>query len=126
MPVLSRIFFYIFNFKAITMIDNDLKICFQAIEGSKLVELKNSLFVSAVRYARIRTDWHFMNTEDRKQAEDERTRSHNAFIDKCNIMSRNQQTHGEDGSWRQQLGQDRSIIGDFACYIHLWLGLQAR
>lgn len=108
------------------MIDNDLKICFQAIEGSKLIELKHSLFVSAVRYAHIRTDWYFMNVEDRKQAEDERTRSHNAFIDKCNIMSRNQQLHGEDGSWRQQLGQDRLIIGDFACYIHLWLGMQFR
>jgi len=108
------------------MIENDFRICFQAIESSKLAELSSSLFRSAVRYAHIRAEWHFMTAEEKLEEDEERTRAHNAFIDKCNILSRNQQTVGEDGAWRQLIGNDRLIIGDFACYIHCWLGIQAR
>lgn len=108
------------------MIENDFRICFQAIEGTKLAELSNGLFRSAVRYAHIRAEWHFMTAEEKLEEDVERTRAHNAFIDKCNILSRNQQSIGEDGSWRTLLGNDRKINGDFACYIHCWLGIQAR
>jgi hypothetical protein len=108
------------------MIENDFRICFQAIESSKLRELSNSLFHSAVRYAQIRADWHFMTVEEKLENKEERHRAHNAFIDKCNIMSRNQQSIGEDGSWRSLLGNDRMINGDFACYIHCWLAIQSR
>jgi len=108
------------------MIENDFRICFQAIETSKLAELSNSLFRSAVRYAHIRAEWHFMSANEKLDEDEERSRAHNTFIDKCNILSRNQQATGEDGSWRILLGNDRQIIGDFACYIHCWLGIQSR
>jgi len=55
-----------------------------------------------------------------------RTLAHNAFIDACNIMSRNMGKNDEDNSWRAALGEDRKVIGDFACYIHCFLGLEAR
>lgn len=33
--------------------------------------------------------------------------------------------NGEDITWRKTLGDDRKIIGDFACYVHCILGIQA-
>jgi hypothetical protein len=55
-----------------------------------------------------------------------RTLAHNAFIDSVNIMSRNMDKENEDNLWRAVLGDDRKIIGDFACYVHMFLGLEAR
>lgn len=55
-----------------------------------------------------------------------RTRAHNAFIDACNILSRQMARPGEDVAWRARLRSDRKILGDFACYLHCLLGLKAR
>ena len=57
---------------------------------------------------------------------EERRSAHNVFIDACNIMSRNMIKNGEDASWRKELGDDRKVIGDFACYISFVLGIKAR
>ena len=81
---------------------------------------------SATRYARVRVDWERSSPDVRRDMDDERTRSHNTFIDSCNILSRNMAKIGEDNSWRQLLGDDRKTIGDFACYLHCLLGLKAR
>jgi hypothetical protein len=32
----------------------------------------------------------------------------------------------EDITWRKMLGDDRKAIGDFACYLHCILAIQAR
>jgi hypothetical protein len=58
------------------------------------------LFRSAVRYAQISAEWHFMTAEEKMEKDEERKRAHNAFIDKCNKLSRNHQSVGEDGDWR--------------------------
>jgi len=55
-----------------------------------------------------------------------RTRAHDLFIEACDMMGRCMQNEKEDFSWRGELGNDRKEIGDFACYIHLILGLVAR
>jgi len=55
-----------------------------------------------------------------------RTAAHNLFIDTCNVMSRNMAKAGESIEWRANLGTDRKEIGDFACFIVLFLGLSAR
>lgn len=64
--------------------------------------------------------------ERRLELEDSRIRCHDAFIDSCNILSRNMEKAGENYSWREKLGNDRKVIGDFACFIHFKLGIDAR
>jgi hypothetical protein len=55
-----------------------------------------------------------------------RTAAHNAFIDSCNILSRQMAKSEESTAWRGTLGTDRREIGDFACFIALFVGLAAR
>lgn len=102
------------------------KSIFQKINSTKLKQLKYDLYDIAIRYARIRTDWYFMSDEEKLMSDKIRTTSHNAFIDVCNILSRNMIKNGEDASWRKELGDDRKVIGDFACYVHCFLGLASR
>jgi len=33
---------------------------------------------------------------------------------------------GQSIRWRERLGDDRKVIGDFACHLHAILGLRAR
>jgi len=99
---------------------------FEAINTSSFTNLKNDLIDLAIDYARIRTDYYLLSQEERMEKETLRTRAHNAFIDSCNILSRNMNKIGESTEWRELLGEERKYIGDFACYIHLFLGLRVR
>ena len=65
-----------------------------------------------------------LNRKERNAIDDERTRSHNAFIDNCNILSRNMGKSNEDNSWRSKLVEGRVAIGDFACFLHLFKELK--
>lgn len=105
--------------------ENNIRI-FENILSSTLSDLKNDLIECAICYARIRVDWQLADVENRKVMEDSRTRAHNAFIDSCNILSRNMEKATENISWRSVLGNDRKVLGDFACFIHYYLGLKAR
>ncbi len=96
------------------------------IGKSKQAEKRMEFFRKAADYARIRVDWQFSSPEDRLNMDDNRRRLHDAFIEVCDSMSRLMEAEGEDISWRAELGVDRKEIGDFACYIHLILGLVAR
>lgn len=89
-------------------------------------ELKQSLILCAVRYARLRTDWRLANPEDRRAMDSARTAAHNALIDAANILSRATVKAGEDAAWRRKLGDDRKEIGDWACHVHALLGIEAR
>ena len=102
------------------------KLIFIDIKKTSFYDLECSLVKSAIRYAHIRVDWELSSAHVRRDMDDERTRSHNTFIDSCNILSRNMAKIGEDNSWRQLLGEDRKTVGDFACYLHCLLGLKAR
>ena len=99
---------------------------FNQIETTNLTDLKDELFRLAIRYARIRVDWKLADQDEKGNLERTRTFAHNAMIDACNILSRNMGNQGENNSWLKFLGDDRRIIGDFACYIHFILGVQAR
>lgn len=88
--------------------------------------MKYDLIQKAVRYARIRTDYQLTPSESTNEIGALRTNAHNAFIYSCNILSRNMANNGEDITWRKTLGDDRKVIGDFACYVHCILGIQAR
>ena len=96
------------------------------IHSSQQKELVDELVEYAVRYAEIRVSWLLASNEARLEMDDARTRAHDAFIDACNILSRNMQSAGEDNSWRVNLGNVRKTIGDFACLLHCILGIQAR
>lgn len=89
-------------------------------------ELKLAVFDSAIRYAQLRVEWAQSAPEQRREMGATRTRAHNAFIDACNILSRAQSRSGGISKWRTPLGHDRKHLGDFACFIHLFLALSAR
>lgn len=99
---------------------------YQIIRKAKNQGLVKMLLDSAVEYSHIRAGWALSSTESRIAMDAARTRSHNAFIDLCNALSRNMATNGEDSSWRETMGPDRKEIGDFACYVHCFLGISAR
>jgi len=99
---------------------------YQTIMASGQIEVQKELFLRAATYAQIRSQWRISSPEQRREIEQQRTLAHNAFIDACNIMSRNMRKNNEDNSWRAELGDDRKVIGDFACYISLFLGIEAR
>jgi len=102
------------------------KNCYSLILESELTALRRELFGKALEYARIRAQWMVSSLEQRKDMDQRRTLAHNTFIDACNIMSRSMGNQDEDNSWRADLGDDRKVIGDFACYIHCFMGIEAR
>jgi hypothetical protein len=99
---------------------------FTRFGSTKQTDLKADLIEAAVRYAQIRVEWLLADPERRRHIDEDRTRAHNAFIATCDILGRNMDQHGEDGSWRADLGTDRKRIGDFACHLHCMLGIAAR
>ena len=96
------------------------------IRETTLSDLREDLVNLAVRYARMRADYGLAGAERRGDLEIDRTACHNALIASCDILARNMAKHGEDAGWREQLGDDRKIVGDFACYLHAILGVLAR
>lgn len=91
-----------------------------------LAGLRADLIERAVRYSRLRTDWELADAEGRADIDEPRRLAHNAFIDVCNILTRAMRQQGLDTAWREQLGEDRRRIGNFACFVHCILGLNAR
>jgi len=81
---------------------------------------------SAVQYARMRTDWHFMSTEQHLDKGSYRSMLHDGFIRDLNILTRYVKSQGRDAEWEYVLDLDRREIGDPACYIHCALGVQNR
>ena len=98
----------------------------EALEGTRATELRDDLYRHCVRYARLRTDWARASVEERREMDERRQLAHTALIDACNILSRAMHRAGEEITWRAAMGDDRRRIGDFACYLHAFLGLRAR
>ena len=93
---------------------------------SQLGELRLDLIRSAISYSNCRVQWWLASQEQRIEMDRGRSAAHTVFIDACNIMSRNMAKAGESIEWREILGDDRKEIGDFACFIVLFLGVAAR
>lgn len=98
----------------------------ETVGQPNLKVLVEQLVTAAIRYARIRTDWALFDTAEREANDTSRTAAHNAVIDACNSLSQTMHQYGSDVTWRTELGDDRKVIGDFACYIHCLLGLSAQ
>ncbi|NTW23959.1 MAG: hypothetical protein HGA37_04615 [Lentimicrobium sp.] len=99
---------------------------FQVVDATSLKKLSGNFYKLAIRYTEVRAQWNFMSMEDKIVSNDERTRLHNTLIDSLNILSRNMANAGEQTAWRKTLGDDRKVIGDFACYVVAWLGIRQR
>lgn len=56
----------------------------------------------------------------------ERTRCHNLVIGAKNKLSVYMYEHKLGNDWDDWLGEERKRIGDFACYVVLLQGLEAR
>ena len=95
-------------------------------KGHLLDELRHELYNAALEYAHIRADWFMKDFSARREMDFGRTVAHNAFIDNCNILSRHMGENGLDNDWRLSIGNNRKDIGDFACYMHLFLGIKSR
>jgi hypothetical protein len=70
---------------------------------------RHSHYRKALDYAHIRATWAFLSTEERLEKDRGRTLAHNAFIDACNILSRNMAKAGEDNAWRALLTDERKF-----------------
>jgi len=88
-------------------------------------EQYKNLLSCAARYSRIRTEF-LAPVEGKKMMGRTRSISHDAFIDSCNRLRRAMYNNGEPNEWCVQLGTDRKEMGDWACFIRLFLGLEAR
>lgn len=76
---------------------------------------------NAVDYARNRTEWSFMDWNDRREDGGSRSAKHNAFMAMLGAVCRNLCVEGID-----EIMPDRKTKGDFACYITLFLALEQR
>jgi hypothetical protein len=99
---------------------------FQAVDSTSLTRLRNGFYTLAIRYTVTRAQWNFLSVEEKMESNDARTRLHNTLIDSLNILARNMSEAGEPVDWRKTLGDDRKVIGDFACYVSAWLGIRQR
>lgn len=99
------------------MYENEFKVVYSSVLNCGNEDLIKGLYRSAINYHHYRAIWQIWSLNERNQNDEARTRAHNVFIDNCNIISRYMLKKGLDNSWRQELGEDRKIIGDFACYI---------
>jgi hypothetical protein len=99
---------------------------YQQATRTKHRDLMRDLERAAVTYAHHRATCALASAEERREMDAARTAAHNAFIDTCNILSRAMGRSSEDNSWRATLGDDRKVIGDFACRIHCQFGITAR
>jgi hypothetical protein len=108
------------------MTESLARILYDQISATKHVTLRRDLETAAIAYAHWRAQWALAAYEERREMETTRTAAHNAFIDSCSILSRAMARSGEDFSWRSTLGDERKLVGDFACYLHCLLAIAAR
>ena len=86
----------------------------------------NDCLVKAAAYAKTRNDWETMSREERIETDARRSSRHDVFITSINILARIAEKEGIDNSWRDELGDERKRIGDFACFISYITGISNR
>lgn len=90
------------------------------------IELYNDFLEGAVAYANVRAGWLLLSNDEKMDQDKGRTYKHDSVINRVNILARYLDKIGKDVSWREELGESRKAIGDFACYVALVYGLRAR
>lgn len=89
-----------------------------------ILDLYNRMLQKAIRYSNIRAEWNFLSREKKMETDEYRTIVHNGFISSIDIIARIEKETGSQ--WRKRLTDDRKRIGDFACYLALFLAIDAR
>ena len=93
------------------------------------------LVTRAMRYAKMRMDWSTWDKETRQERDYQRTNLHNLFLNSVTQYASYQKRNGGDCHWFEMLGQGiepdevdskRKRIGDWACYIALFVALNKR
>lgn len=80
----------------------------------------------ASEYAYARNMWEHMDREEKMEKDPGRSLKHDAFITSINILARIAEKEGIENSWRQELGNERMRIGDFACFVAYIVGTSNR
>ncbi len=93
--------------------------------------LKTNFIEKAVDYARIRTDWYFMDIDSKRDKDNGRTKKHNALIESIKSIYNYMKSNDMNVNWYEELPDYRSPSGrkewgDFACYIHCYIGILQR
>ena len=86
----------------------------------------NDCLKMASEYTKIRNEWELMNREEKMDADRVRSLTHDSFITSLSVLSRIAAKEEIDNSWREELGDDRKRIGDFACFISYITGISNR
>ena len=86
----------------------------------------NDFLRRAAEYTNVRNKWELMSQSERMDADSGRTLTHDGFITSVNVISRIAAKEGVDHSWREELGEERKRIGDFACFVAYITGISNR
>lgn len=89
-------------------------------------ELFDDFLEAAIEYASIRSKWLMLSKKEKMDSDKSRTLKHDTLIIRLNVLIRYLDKIGRNVSWKDELGDSRKRIGDFACYIALLYGLSAR
>ena len=94
-------------------------------EVKTMLELLTNLFTKAARYADIRGTWLLKTRQEKMDEDSYRTSAHDSFITAVRMLSR---FEGKASSeWAGILDMDdRKRIGDFACFLTAFRGIEAR
>ena len=102
-----------------------------------LQEEYSGLVSDAVKYACFRLRWAGMTMEEKRDADEERTDRHNRFLNDIARYAGYLQRTGKDYGWFQKLcpgsepnadaiGKMRKRVGDWACFIAMFIALNNR
>ena len=75
-------------------------------------------------YADLRAHWKI--TPNPQRNNDQRTVKHDNVIASLDQLAECMKEQNLNADWREELGNQRKRIGDFACYVPLIYGLSAR
>lgn len=92
----------------------------------ELVSLYTDMITKAVDYAGVRSEWLLLSPEEKKYNKEQRDLLHDTFIVTLNTLEEAMESRRISTAWRDLLGTDRKRIGDFACYLALFYGLNSR
>lgn len=80
-------------------------------------ELYADLLEKALDYIPIRVRWTYKTREWKTNIDESRTMYHDSMITHFNMLARYLKQQGKEAKWRDELGDARKRIGDFAGYL---------
>lgn len=129
---------YLETFLAISLKEADqcFTELFDVVKNNNLDETLQEIYIDFIRaccrYSTIRAEWAVLSKEERMEKDPSRTSAHDRVIDTHKVLARYMNKNGLPTEWYEIIGYDdkekmsRKRIGDFACYIALFLGLDSR